>query len=142
MAIIGFNFTKMLAERKNAPTEKINISNNVSVQNVEEFQLKGKQKEKAAKFSYLFTSTYEPNVGKIEINGEIIWMDEEKQVKDLITSWKKDKKVPKEIMTDVLNAVLTRCNIESVVISRDINLPPPIPLPKVETKSTAEQYIG
>ena len=132
----------MSAERKSVPAEKMNISNNVSVKDVDEFPVKGKPKDKAARFLYQFVSTYEPDVGRIEISGEVIWADEEKRIKDLLVSWKKDKKIPKEVMTEVLNVVLARCNIESVVISRDISLPPPIPLPKVETKSTAEQYIG
>ena len=46
----------------------------------------------------------------------------------------KDKKIPKEVMTPVLNNILAKSNVEALVLSRELNLPPPIPLPKVEVK--------
>jgi len=45
---------------------------------------------------------------------------------------RKNKQVPKDIMGDILNTILMRCNVEALVLSRDVNLPPPIPMPKVQ----------
>ena len=54
------------------------------------------------------------------------------KVKEVLDGWKKDKKLPKEIMTTILNSVLTKCNIQALILSEQINLPPPIPLPKLQ----------
>ena len=42
------------------------------------------------------------------------------------------KKVPKDVMTAILNTVLTKCNIEALILSQKVNLPAPIPLPAVK----------
>ncbi len=58
MAIIGFNFTKILVEKKVTSTKgNIDIKNNVSVKNVEslDFNL-GTAKQKVVKFTFEFTS--------------------------------------------------------------------------------------
>ena len=54
----------------------------------------------------------------------------DKKVKKAIDGWKKEKKVDKDIMTQVLNTALTRCNVQALILSQDLNLPPPIPLPR------------
>ena len=49
------------------------------------------------------------------------------------------KKIAKDIMSRVLNAVLAKCNIEALILSQEVNLPPPIPLPKVTMTSNEKQ---
>lgn len=135
MVIIGFNFTKMNIERKIAASGKISISNNVGIKRVEEHKLSlGPGKDSALKFIFEFTSTYKPEIGIIELVGEVVYMDEDKKVKELLKSWSKDKKLPKEVMSDVLNNILVKCNIQALILSQYMNLPPPIPLPKVQAQ--------
>ena len=68
-------------------------------------------------------------------------MEEQKKVEELLNGWKKDKKLPPEVITPVLNMALTKCNVQALILSQEINLPPPIPLPKVQQKESKE-YIG
>jgi len=49
--------------------------------------------------------------------------------------WKDQKKVHKDVMTETLNVILDRCNIQALILARDINLPSPIPLPKVKVET-------
>tara|TARA_B100000315_G_C14154846_1_gene397354 strand:- start:5 stop:418 length:414 start_codon:yes stop_codon:yes gene_type:complete len=133
MAVVGFNFTKINAERKPIIKGEIKINNNVSVKGVETHEIQlGKTKQEGLKVSFEFTSKYEPSVGEIKLLGEVIFLEESRKIKEIHEAWKKDKKLPKEILTSVLNNVLGRCNIQAMVLSRDINLPPPLPLPKVQ----------
>lgn len=135
MVIIGFSFTKMNVERKKQVGGKISISNNVSMKDVEEHKLAvGSGKESALRFTFEFNSKYNPEIGLIDLTGEVIYMAEEKQVKDIMKNWKKDKKIPKDIMSNILNNVLAKCNIQALILSQYMNLPPPIPLPKVQSK--------
>ena len=134
MAIIGSSFTKINAEKKAPAKGKINISNNASIKSVEEYPLPGKTTQKGLKFTFGFVSKYEPNIGEINIQGNVILLLEAKKGVEVIANWKKDKKLPKEVMTPVLNTALTKCNIQALILSRDIGLPPPIPLPKIKTE--------
>ena len=55
-------------------------------------------------------------------------MADEKILKDMEKKWNKDKKVDTEIYTVLIQNVLTKCNVQSILLSKEINLPPPIPL--------------
>ena len=133
MTILGFNFTKINVERKEGMKGKLNIKNNVTIKDIEEVDLPvGKDKQKAIKFLFEFTSEYEPKVGSIILSGDLMLMEETKKINAVLAEWKKEKKVAKDVMTPLLNTVLTRCNIQALILSQHVNLPPPIPLPKVE----------
>ena len=135
MMIVGFNFNKIDVEKKEMVKGKISISNNVSIKNIEQKDLDfGKEKQNALKFIFEFNSKYEPNVGDIILGGDVLFVGEAKKTKEILDNWKKDKKVPKDVMTSILNTVLTRCNIQALILSQEVNLPPPVPLPKVRVE--------
>jgi len=135
--IIGFNFTKISVEKKPATASgKINISNNISITDVKEKEISlGKAKQKTLLFTFKFNSKYEPAIGDIEILGNITYVSDQTKITEIMNNWKKDKKLPKEVMTQVIGAALNKSNIQALILSRDINLPPPIPLPKVKAST-------
>ena len=136
MTIVGFNFTRMDVERKNQSKGKINISNNVTIENIEESSFSvGQEEQKSLKITFKFISSYEPEVGSIELIGDLIFIDSIVRIKEIFSDWKEKKRLPKEVMTEVLNVVLNRCNIQALILARDINLPSPIPLPKVKVET-------
>ncbi len=131
--IIGFNFKKINIEKKNSITGKVDINNNVAIKELKENDFSmGKQKQKGLSFIFEFTSKYEPDVGSLLFEGEVLYLGEAKQNEELLKEWKKSKTIPKDLMAEVIDTVLTRCNIEALILTRDINLPPPVPLPKVK----------
>tara|TARA_Y100000310_G_scaffold157498_1_gene156855 strand:- start:662 stop:1096 length:435 start_codon:yes stop_codon:yes gene_type:complete len=144
MAIVGFSFTKMTVERKNFVKGKVNIANNISIKNVTETKLDlGKNKDTAVKMEFNFTSKYTPDIGEVNLFGELVNIEDEKKTKEILAEWKKSKKLPTDIMTPILNHILTKCNIQSLILSKEINLPPPIPMPRINPKEGKESdYIG
>ena len=142
--IVGFGFTKLSAEKKEAAKGKIDINNNVSIKDIKEDSFSfGNNKQNVIKFIFEFTSKYEPSVGNILFEGELLYMEDPKNTKEILTSWKKDKKIPKEIMGGLLNTILTKCNVQALILSQEVNLPPPIPMPKVQLQQAPDKnYIG
>ena len=135
MAIVGFTFTKILAERKETANEKISINNNVSVLNVEESKLPvGSQTQDALKISFMFTTQYDPGLGSIELHGNLISLGDAKELKEVLSDWNKNKKLSADMMKTVLTTVLSKCNIQALIMSRDVQLPPPVPLPRVNVR--------
>jgi hypothetical protein len=135
MTIVGFNFTKMVAEKSGPAEGKISIKNNVAIKDVMETELAlGSSKQKALRFQFEFVSDYDPKVGSITLNGDVIYLDKEATIKAIAEEWKKNKKVDKETTEVILNHVLAKCNVQALILSKDINLPPPIMLPKVKAK--------
>jgi|TARA_B100002003_G_C14024305_1_gene493919 hypothetical protein len=133
MTIVGFNFTSMNAEKNDTIKGKVNINNNVAIKDVKEKDLAlGSNKQKSLKFEFEFTSKYDPNMGHITLIGDILYIEEGKKIKEILDGWKKDKKLPKEITGKVLNTVLGKCNVQALILSEQLNLPAPIPMPKVQ----------
>ena len=141
--IVGFGFTKLSAEKTEKAKGKIDINNNVSVKDVIEDNLSlGKDKQNIVKLIFEFTANYEPSVGKILFEGEVLYLEEPKKIKEILSSWKKDKKLQKEVMAGILNTILTKCNIQALILSQEVNLPPPIPMPRVQVQAPEKNYIG
>lgn len=142
MVIIGVHITKIAAEKKPVSNvTRVGINNNVAVTNVEEKDLAlGQQaKQGGLRFAFEFTCTYSPDVGTIHLEGDVLYLIALETAKNIKKEWDEKKKLSPELIEPVLNAALTKCNIEALKISQDINLPSPIPLPKVEKKTVAQK---
>lgn len=132
---MGINFTKMNVERKTSTKGKVNISNNVSIKDVEKVNISfGGGDQQTLKFSFKFDSKYEPEIGKINLEGELVYLTKKETAQELLKEWEKNKKLGPEIMTSLLNNILNKCNIEALILSKEMGLPAPIPLPKVNNK--------
>ena len=135
MPVVGLAFDKIVIEKFNPVKGKVQVNNNVALKDVEKTDLSiGSNKQGALKFHFEFTANYEPKIANMTMKGFLKFFDKPEKVKEIVDSWKKDKKLPKDIMSSVLNTVLSRCNVEALIFSREVNLPPPIPLPKVTVK--------
>ncbi len=135
MPVVGLHFNKIVVEKISPVKGKVQVNNNVVIQDVEKTDLSvGSAKQGALKFSFEFTAKYEPKIADMVFNGHLTFFEKPEKVKEIADSWKKDKKIPKDVMSSVLNTVLSRCNIEALILAREVNLPPPIPLPKVQVK--------
>ena len=135
MTVVGFQFDKIVVDRMDVPKGKMNVKNNIVIKDLEKKEINvGKAKQNLLVFKFEFEANYEPKIAKITLNGTTTYVEKEEKVEELVKGWKKDKKIPKEIMAPLLNNILTRCNIEALILAREVNLPPPIQLPKVTVK--------
>lgn len=140
MGIVKINLYKVVAERKlNAKGGQIRINNNVSIKDLEDlqFNIPGSA---GLKFTFAFNCRYEPDLGSIDVEGQVFFTDTEEKIKSIRESWDKDKKVPADVMERVVNAALHKGNIQAIKVSEEVSLPSPLPLPKVkaERKSRAK----
>lgn len=137
MTVVGLTFHKIVAERGAGDKGQIKISNNVIIDDVTQSNITlGSQSQDGLKFSFVYKSAYDPDFGSIELSGTLVFLEEPKKTKEILAGWTKDKVLPPEVMKNTMNAILGRCNIQALLLSKEINLPPPVPLPKVniETK--------
>ncbi len=132
MPIVKISVHKLNAERSlKSKGGQIKINNNVSIKNVEEmdFSVEGK---KGLRFTFDFSCSYEPDLGNINVEGQVLFVDEKSIVEEVETSWKKNKKIPMDVMEQIVNAALHKGNIQAIKVSEEVNLPSPLPLPKVK----------
>jgi hypothetical protein len=133
MPILGINFTKIEAERKSPVKGKININNNIAITDIKKTEMKIPNQD-SLKIEFQFTAKYDPNIGQISINGETIIVDNMKKVEEILEQWKKDKKLPDDILAQIMNNLLTKCNVEALLVGREVGLPPTLNMPKVKVK--------
>jgi len=81
-----------------------------------------------------FESKYDPKVGHIALSGDVIYVNTEQKITEIEKMWKKDKKLPTEVVEGIMGNILSKCNIEALIMSKEVNLPPPLPMPKVKSK--------
>lgn len=138
MPIVGFNFTKIAAERNemNAVTEK--IESDLRLNDVLPEKIAIKESNEVVKFLFEFEIIY-GQAGRALLSGNVLYMDEPKIIKEILASWKENRKVKAELMTQVLNAILYRCNIKALNLAQDVNLPPHFKLPRVSHKENEEE---
>ncbi len=132
--IVGFNFTKLNGEKKAATRGKVGIKNNVALQEVSDANLTMAPGKKGLRIHFLFQTLYEPNIGTLSFEGDVILLEEAKAAEKLLKTWEKEKKLPQELMPGLLNHILERANIQALLMARDLGLPAPIPLPKVNVQ--------
>ncbi|MEK6822711.1 MAG: hypothetical protein AABY13_02690 [Nanoarchaeota archaeon] len=133
MPIITTSFNKILVQRLGeAPSKNMKINNNVQIRDIAKADLNvGNMKQPALRFEFEYKTEYLPKVAEIVMSGNMIYLTAADKIESILNDWKKDKKAPKDITTDVINNLLTRCNIEALLLSREMGLPSPIPMPKV-----------
>jgi len=135
MTVISVNFSKISAERGEAPSGKISINNNITLKDIEKIDLPaGVGKQEGLKFKFELKANYEPKFAEILILGDVIYLDAAAKIKQAVDGWKKNKNIPKEIFEQVMNAALNKANIQALFISQSVNLPSPVQLPKLQVK--------
>ena len=135
MAIIGFGFTKINAEKKGALSGKIDINNNVAVTDIKDSAAPvGGSSQKVAKIMFDFDVNY-GKVGSMKFSGELMYLSDAKKIEELIESWEKSKSLPKEVAPGIINTILNKCNVQALILSQQVSLPSPIPMPKVSAEA-------
>ncbi len=126
--VTKFKFKKIDANFLGTLEGEVSINNNVAIKNLEENDGK-------LVVSFEYRTKYaqtETEIAYILMAGDLNYLDDSGKVTEFVTEWKKEKKLPSEIMSNVLNFILGRCNVESLKLSQVMNLPSPIPLPEVK----------
>ncbi len=133
MAIIGFNYSKFDCERKVAQgSGSIDINHNVSIKNVEKTSLNvGGTKNEVLKIDFSFDVLYGNHLGKISISGDVIYTDTKEIINEVFSSWTQDKKLNKMVNEQVFRFVYGKSAVKALELADSLNLPSPIPLPKI-----------
>ncbi|MEK6864373.1 MAG: hypothetical protein AABX27_03720 [Nanoarchaeota archaeon] len=133
MAIAGINFDKILVEKLKPIEAPLKINSNLSLTDI----TKEKDTEKGSallRFDFVFNLDYSPKQAVVEIKGHIFLRDKEKQVDDIISTWKKTKKVSPALAEQVVNVALLKSNIKALILSQEFGLPPHIKFPTVASR--------
>ena len=103
------------------PIPNVQIATNLNVVGV------NKKGEDMLEVPFVFTINYSPAVAQISFKGMSHVTGETAELKQILKDHKDKKAPPPVILQSISNLVF----LESIVICRTLNIPPPIPLPKI-----------
>jgi hypothetical protein len=126
-SIDGKRFTK-----RGEKLRQIRIDHNSTVTLITEIN------KKEANVDFRFTANYS-GMGVIKIEGRMIF---EGDAPSLVKEWSTTGKMPEEVANQIHTTIMNNCIPEAVLIARDIHLPPPIPLPRVNIKKRGAPSTG
>lgn len=115
--------------RANERTGQVRIDHNSTVTLVKELS------PEQASVDFRYTAAYGP-VGVIRIEGTMVFSCDAKAFE---TKWRETNQMPPEVATEIHNTVMRACVPEAVTIARDLQLPPPIPLPNVQIQQPQQK---
>ncbi len=96
----------------------VNISTNINIINVE-------QKGEELAVPFVVTIGYTPAVAQISMKGQATVSGEKNELERLREDYKQQNPPPPQLLQTITNVSL----IEATILSRTLNIPPPIPLP-------------
>ncbi len=131
MGILSINITSISAEKKGSAL-RVEVRLNPTITDVGISKIEGIENKPidVLRISYALECKYEPEVGEITTKGILLWVDPQRSAKDLLKMWEKEKKLPDEIMIEVLNGILRRIVPKLVYLADELQLPPVLPIPR------------
>ena len=115
------------------PIPPIQIGTNINVVGME------KKADGTLEVPFVLAINYNPSIAQISLKGSAYVSGDKSEIDKVLKDYEEKKPPPPLIVLSISNVVF----IESVLISRTLNIPPPIPLPQIpETKAPSAKPEG
>lgn len=103
------------------PIPPVQIATNLNVVGI------NKKGEDLLEVPFVFTINYTPGVAQISLKGKSHVKGSKDEIQQILKEHKEKKPPPQIVIQSISNVAF----LESVIICRTLNIPPPIPLPKI-----------
>lgn len=133
MRVIGFNFTKISADRKTKLEKLEKINTNIEFLNVELDKVELMKEQNALKVHFKYTIEYEPKNAELVFEGLVLIQTPEDKAKEIQKDWKK-KQIKDEIKIPLFNLIMQKCTLKALQAEEDLGLPLHIKFPKIQKK--------
>lgn len=127
MNIFNIDFNSVHAEQTNVPQGDINVNNGINLQNLEKTDMTVAQGKTAIKLTFTFKAEFKPDIGLVELNGTATLLGDDDEAQTLLDHWDKNQAVPQEHSEQIINALMKKSSVQSILLSREVGLPSPLP---------------
>jgi len=103
------------------PIPPIQIGTNINIVGME------KKADGTLEVPFVLAINYNPSIAQISLKGSAYVSGDKNEIEKVLKEHEEKKPPPQLIVQSISNVVF----IESVLISRTLNIPPPIPLPQI-----------
>ena len=124
MLRVNVVITSITAERfwdVRKPIPPIQINTNINVVGME------KKQDESLEVPFVLSIAFNPSIAQMNLKGNAYVTGEKNEIEKALKDYEQKKPPPQIIIQSVSNVVF----IEAVLISRILNIPPPVPLPQI-----------
>jgi hypothetical protein len=114
------------------PIPPIQIGTNINIVGME------KKPDGSLEVPFVLAINYNPSIAQISLKGNAYVSGDKGEIEKILKDYAEKKPPPPLIVQSISNVVF----IESVLISRTLNIPPPIPLPQIPQAKTGSKPKG
>ena len=137
MPIRGFLFTNIEASKNLEPGEKMpklqGFEHNNRITNVQKFELsRDKDPVELLVIKFVFSSNYKPAFVSMKIEGSLLYSPKNTTAEQILAGWRSNRKLIPEVASEVVGNIIIRCLQKATVLSDQLNVPPPFPIPAVK----------
>ncbi len=111
------------------PIPPVQISTNLNLVGVE------KKRDDLLEVPFVFTINYNPAVAQISVKGRAHVTGEKEELKQIHNTYTEKKPPPAMVVQSISNVAF----LESIIITRTLNIPPPVPLPQISPSAAARK---
>jgi hypothetical protein len=104
------------------PIPQIQISTNINLVAMD------KKPDDSLEIPFVLTINYNPSIAQISMKGSAYVSGDKSEIEKTFKDYE-DKKPPSSIIIQSISNVVF---VESILVSRTLNIPPPIPLPQIQ----------
>jgi len=142
MRVIGYNITKVLAEKKTDSKTISTVNSNVEFLNIERDKIDKIKDFEVIRVDFQFTVNYEVQddkkdssvkVAKVELEGNLIFAADKEESKELL-KFSKKKDMPANLKVPLNNVIFKKCLVRAMELEDSLNLPFHIPIPQATFK--------
>ncbi|MGD8566331.1 MAG: hypothetical protein PVF96_08295 [Candidatus Bathyarchaeota archaeon] len=132
MVRVNVFITNVSAERLwdlQKPIPPIKINTNLNLVEIT------KEKEGFLEVPFVLAINYNPSIAQISLKGKALVTGTREEIDQIYQGYKKKKPPPQIIVQSISNVAF----VETVLITRTLRIPPPIPLPRIPPKTSSEE---
>jgi hypothetical protein len=149
MKVIGFNFTKISANKNKEFKAGPSISTNIEFKDIEPVKFDILKEENVLKNTFKFSVIYsekeegkekhdqKEKIAEVNFEGIILLSVSKEESKNILKAWKK-KETPQEMRFPLFNLILSKCSIKALNLEEEIGLPFHTPLPQIRPQQKQE----
>ena len=110
------------------PIPPIQINTNINVVGME------KKQDESLEVPFVLSITFNPSIAQMTLKGNAYVNGDKNEIEKALKDYEQKKSPPQIIIQSVSNVVF----IEAVLISRILNIPPPVPLPQIPEQENSQ----
>ena len=134
MKLLGFNFTKIIAERIAPNLANINVSTKIDILDISEAKSEAlKTKDDLVNIKFTYELDYTEKIAQIILEGNMVLSLDSGTFKSVLKQWK-DKKISDDFRLPLFNLIIRKSNLKALNLEDDLGLPLHIQFPMLKKK--------